>query len=221
VTGPVVAQLQSAFMDNWLETGGQLLLGDAYFPELVASGTQRTQAFKGSAHEATADVELMYRMAIASAEHSILLSNAYFVPDPGTIKALAQAAQRGVKVQIIVPGKHLDSTMVKASSPALWGDLLRAGVEIYRYEPTMFHCKVMVVDGAFTSVGSTNFDNRSFQLNDEVNLNVFDEKFARQQARIFDDDLAHSKRFTYEEWKSRPWYQKAVNWLARPFRREF
>jgi cardiolipin synthase len=221
VTGPVVAQLQSAFIDNWLETGGQLLLGDAYFPEPVRTGTLRAQAFKGSPQEATADVELMYRIAIASAQHTIQLSSAYFIPDPGTIKALKEAAERGVRIQIIVPGKHLDSVTVKAASPALWGDLLKAGVEIHRYQPTMFHCKVMIVDDAFASVGSTNFDNRSFQLNDEVNLNVFDERFARQQARIFADDLAHSERYTYEEWQHRPWYQKAVNWIARPFRREF
>ena len=111
--------------------------------------------------------------------------------------------------------------MVKASSPALWGELLRAGVEIHRYQPTMYHCKVMIVDDAFTSVGSTNFDNRSFQLNDEVNLNVLDEQFAVEQARIFAEDLARSKRYTLDEWERRPLYQKAVNWIVRPFRREF
>jgi len=221
VTGPVVAQLQSAFMDNWLETGGQLLLGDAYFPRLARSGPHRAQAFHGSPHEATADIELMYRLAITSARRSIKISNSYFVPDPGTIKALARAARRGVKVQIVIPGKYQDSAMVKASSPALWGELLKAGVEIHRYQPTMYHCKVLIVDDAFTSVGSTNFDNRSFQLNDEVNLNVFDEQFAAQQARIFNADLERSERYTYDEWVRRPWYQQAVNWLVRPFRREF
>ena len=220
VTGPVVAQLQSAFVENWLEMGGQLLLGDAYFPPLADVGSLSAQAFKGSPEAATQDIELMYRLAIASARERIQISNAYFVPDPGTIKALAQAAQRGVKVQIIIPGKHNDSAMVKATSPSLWGDLLKAGVEIYRFEPTMFHCKVFVVDGAFSSVGSTNFDNRSFQLNDEVNLNVFDRGFAAQQERIFADDLARSERVTYEEWKNRPWLEKARNWIVRPFRRE-
>jgi cardiolipin synthase len=221
VTGPVVAQLQSAFVDNWLETGGQLLHGDAYFPALRARGPLHAQAFQGSPQGATENIELMYRLAIHAARESILLESAYFVPDPGTIKALIQAAQRGVEVRIIVPGKYNDSATVKAASPELWGDLLKAGVEIYRYQPTMFHCKVLVVDGAFASVGSTNFDNRSFRLNDEVNLNVFDDRFAAQQARIFADDLAHAQRYTYDDWRSRPWTQKAVNWLARPFRREF
>jgi cardiolipin synthase len=220
VTGPVVAQLQSAFMDNWLETGGELLTGDAYFPPLGRAGSHRAQAFKGSPHEATADIELMYRLAIASARRSIKIANSYFVPDPGTIKALADAARRGVTVQVLIPGRHQDSVLVKASSPALWGDLLEAGVEIHRYRPTMLHCKILIVDDAFTSVGSTNFDNRSFQLNDEVNLNVFDERFAAEQARIFAADLARAERYTYDEWRRRPVLQKAVNWLLLPFRRE-
>ena len=220
VSGPVVAQLQSAFIDNWLESGGQVLHGDRYFPPLRATGSLRAQAFKGSPTEATENIELMYRLAIAAAERSIKLSSAYFVPNPGTIAALVEAAERGVKVQIIVPGEHLDSQLVKAASPALWGELLEAGIEIHRYQPTMFHCKVLVIDDYFSSIGSTNFDNRSFQLNDEVNVNVFDARFSAEQSRIFDRDLERSKRFTYEDWKDRPWYQKAINWAARPFRRE-
>ena len=220
VTGPVVAQLQSAFVDNWLETGGELLDGEKYFPPLSRTGSERAQVFKASPAEASENVELMIRIAIASARRTILLQSAYFVPDPGTVKALARAAERGVRVQIIVPGSHLDSRLVKAASSALFGELLRAGVEIYRYEPTMFHCKVLVIDDAFASLGSTNFDNRSFQLNDEVNLNVFDERFAAQQSRIFAQDLERSQRVDYADWKERPWYQKGVNWLARGFRRE-
>ena len=219
-TGPVVAQLQSAFVDNWLESGGELLHGDKYFPELRATGSYPAQAFKGSPEEATENVELMYRLAIAAAEHSIKLSSAYFVPNEGTIKALKEAAGRGVEIQIITPGEHLDSETVRAASPALWGELLKAGVRIYQYEPTMFHCKVLVIDDYFSSLGSTNFDNRSFQLNDEVNLNVFDERFSTEQSRIFDEDTKRSKLVTYEDWKQRPWYQKAMNWLALAFRRE-
>lgn len=219
-TGPVVAQLQSAFVDNWLESGGELLHGDKYFPELRATGSYAAQAFKGSPEEATENVELMYRLAIAAAEHSIKLSSAYFVPNDGTIKALQEAAGRGVEIQIITPGEHLDSEIVQAGSPALWGELLKAGVKIYQYEPTMFHCKVLVIDDYFSSLGSTNFDNRSFQLNDEVNLNVFDERFSTEQSRIFDEDAKRSKLVTYEDWKQRPWYQKAMNWLVFPFRRE-
>ena len=220
VRGPVVAQLQSAFVDNWLESGGELIHDEKYFPELPRAGSVPAQGFKGSPQEATENIELMYRMAIAAAEQSIKLSSAYFVPNEGTIKALVDAAKRGVKVEIIIPGEHMDSELVDTASPALWGELLEHGVKIYQYEPTMFHCKVMVVDDYFSSVGSTNFDNRSFQLNDEVNLNVFDASFSETQAKIFEMDKQRSRLMTYEQWKARPWYQKGSSWLAAVFRRE-
>ena len=220
ITGPVVLQLQSAFLDNWLEIGGQVLQGDKYFPEVRAMGHEPAQAFKGSPLEATQDVELMYRLAFAAAEHSIKITNAYFLPDDGTIKALKQAARRGVEIEIIVPGKHLDTKGVKTASPGLWGKLLKAGIKIYQYEPTMIHCKVLVVDDYFSSIGSTNFDNRSFRLNDEVNVNVLSEEFSRKQSRIFDEDRKHSKQVTYDDWKHRPLHQKILSWFALRFRRE-
>jgi cardiolipin synthase len=218
--GPAVAQLQSAFVDNWLESGGELLHDRAYFPDLSPVGSVRAQVFKSSPAEATANVELMIRISIAAAARSIKLSSAYFAPDPGTIEALIQAARRGVQVEIIVPGEHNDSVLVKAASPALWGRLLENGVAIHRYEPTMFHCKVLVIDDFFSSVGSTNFDNRSFRLNDEVNLNVFDADFSRRQAEIFEADKRRSERLTFEQWRQRPWHEKAKNWLVARFRRE-
>jgi cardiolipin synthase A/B len=220
VRGPVVAQLQSAFVDNWLESGGELLHDETYFPEIAPAGPARAQAFKGSPNEATENIELMYRMAIAAAERSIKLSSAYFVPNEGTIKALIMTARRGVSVEIITPGEHIDSDLVGTASPALWGELLEHGVKIYQYQPTMFHCKGLVIDGFFSSVGSTNFDNRSFQLNDEVNLNVFDRDFSKKQEEIFEADKQRSKLVTYEEWKARPWYQKASGWFVALFRED-
>jgi cardiolipin synthase len=107
-----------------------------------------------------------------------------------------------------VPGPHIDGEVVRRASRAKWGPLLRAGVEIYEYQPTMFHCKVMVVDEVWTLVGSTNFDNRSFALNDEANLNVYDRAFAMQQVRIFEDDLSRARRITFEDWNDRPWTEK-------------
>ena len=125
-----------------------------------------------------------------------------------------------MQVEIIVPGRHIDQKMVRRASRALWGPLLEAGIAIYEYQPTMYHVKVAIVDEIWTSVGSTNFDNRSFQLNDEVNLNVFDEAFAAEQARIFEEDLARSERVTYAQWQQRSWRQKALGRIARAFRRE-
>lgn len=156
----------------------------------------------------------MYHLSITAATHSIDLSSAYFVPDDLTSKALIQALERGVKLRIITPGEIIDTETVRAASRGRWGPLLQAGAEIHEYQPTMYHCKVMIVDGLLVSVGSTNFDNRSFRLNDEANLNIFDRQFAARQTQIFEDDLRRSRRVTYEAWKSRPWQEKVKEVLA-------
>ena len=162
-------------------------------------------------------MQLMYLLAITAAERSIYLSSAYFVPDPLTLRALVDATRRGVRVQIITPGEHMDADTVREASRARWGDLLAAGAEMHEYQPTMYHCKVMIVDELLVSVGSTNFDNRSFRLNDEANLNVYDEAFARQQITIFRDDLKRSRRITLDEWQSRPLREKVVEQAASLF----
>ena len=146
----------------------------------------------------------MYLLAIASATRSILIANSYFVPNTLAVSMLVEARRRGVDVEIIVPGPILDAKMVRRASRAKWGPLLEAGVRIYEYQPTMYHTKVMIVDDYWVSVGSTNFDNRSFRLNDEANLNVIDEAFARAQAEVFAEDRARSQQVTLEEWRRRP-----------------
>ena len=181
--GPAVAQMQAAFMDNWIKTKSKVHHEQEYFPPLKPQGKSLAQVFKSSSREGSESARLMYLLSIAAAEKSILLANAYFVPDKLAIESLLAAAKRGVKIQIIVPGKHTDEKLVRRASRAQWGPLLQAGIEIFEYQPTMYHCKVMVVDGLWTSVGSTNFDSRSFRLNDEANLNVFDEEFASQESR--------------------------------------
>jgi cardiolipin synthase len=166
--------------------------------------------FSSSPSGGSDDMQLMYLMAITAATHSIDLSSAYFVPDKLTINAIVEATKRGVKVRVITPGKHIDTHTVREASRACWGDLLEAGVEMYEYQPTMFHCKLMVVDEYLASVGSTNFDSRSFKLNDEANLNIYDSSFARQQRAIFDGDVARAKRITLEEWRRRPLSEKLL-----------
>jgi cardiolipin synthase len=153
-------------------------------------------------------MQLMYLLSIASAKESILLSAAYFVPDDNEVRMLVEARKRGVRVSIIVPGKVTDSPAARRASRSTWGDLLRAGVEIHEYQPTFFHCKVMIVDRLWVSVGSTNFDTRSFSTNDEANLNVYDREFAAAQARIFEDDLKRSRRIALDQWQERPWTEK-------------
>jgi len=183
-------------------------------------GESRAQMFSSSPTGGGESMQLMYLMAITAASRSIDLANAYFVPDELASKALAAAAQRGVRVRIITPGPTIDSEVVRRASRARWGELLAAGVRIAEYQPTMFHVKSMVVDGLMVSVGSTNFDNRSFSLNDEANLNVFDAEFARRQVEIFEDDWKMSRQMTLEMWQQRPWTEKLLERTASLFGRQ-
>ena len=189
VRGPAVAQMQATFLDNWLKVTGKVLHGEAYFPAIAPAGGQKAQMFSSSPSSGSESMQLMYHLAITAAERSIDLSVAYFVPDDLTRKLLMDALARGVRVRLITPGEHTDTETVKAASRATWGELLQAGAEIYEYGPTMYHCKVMIVDQLLVSVGSTNFDNRSFRLNDEANLNVYDAAFAQRQTQVFEDDI--------------------------------
>jgi cardiolipin synthase len=202
--GPAVAQMQAAFMENWIEVTGEVLHGPEYFPELAAAGAGLAQFFVSSPGGGGESAQLLYLMSIAAAARSIELSAAYFLPDNNEVRQLVAARTRGVRVRIIVPGTMTDSPVVRRASRSTWGELLRAGVEIYEYQPTFFHVKVMIVDGLWVSTGSTNFDSRSFSTNDEANLNVYDRAFAEAQQRIFAADLARSRRITLEEWERRP-----------------
>ena len=208
VEGPVVAHLQGAFTDNWMQATGDVLHGDGYFPRLEPKGAYRAQMFKSSVEGGAESLQLMYLLSLAAAKQTIDLSMAYFIPDDHTLDHLVEALRRGVRVRIITPGKHTDSWMVRRASRAHWGRILANGGEVYEYQPTMFHCKVLVVDALWTSVGSTNFDPRSFRLNDEANLNIYDRDVAARQIADFAEDLKRSKRVTYEDWLSRPWHEK-------------
>jgi cardiolipin synthase A/B len=155
-------------------------------------------------------------MSITAATYSIHLASAYFVPDGLAINALVEAARRGVNVRIVTPGKRIDTHTVREASRACWGDLLKAGVEIFEYQPTMFHCKLLVVDEYLVSVGSTNFDSRSFKLNDEANLNIYDREFAREQVAIVEADIAKSQQVTLEAWLHRPLLEKLIEKAVVP-----
>jgi cardiolipin synthase len=214
VVGPAVAQMQAAFMDNWIKTNALVLHGEPYFPALDTAGPHLAQVFTSSAGEGSESVRLMYLLSIASARKSIRLSASYFVPDSLSVATIVSARERGVAVEIVVPGGHIDSKVTRKASRGLWGPLLEAGVRIYEYQPTMYHCKVMIVDDAWVSVGSTNFDNRSFSLNDEANLNILDPEFAAEQSKVFEADRALSREITLEAWRRRPWQEKVKEWAA-------
>jgi cardiolipin synthase len=209
IEGPVVAQMQGAFSDNWVQASGEVLHGDDYFPALRPTGSLPAQMFKSSMEGGAESMQLMYLLSLAAAQSSVDLSMAYFMPDDMTTDHIVDALKRGVRVRVILPGDHNDSMLVRAASRGKYGKILRAGGEIYEYQPTMFHCKVLVVDARWVSVGSTNFDSRSFRLNDEANLNVYDEQFAKRQLAQFEEDLGKSRRITLHEWETRPLWQKA------------
>ncbi|MDP1567652.1 MAG: phospholipase D-like domain-containing protein, partial [Polaromonas sp.] len=212
--GPVVAQMQSTFLDNWLKVTGQVKHGEDYFPSIKAGGASSAQMFSSSPSSGSESMQLMYHMAITAAERSIDLSMAYFVPDELSSQILLDALKRGVKLRLITPGKITDTETVRAASRGTWGPLLEAGAEIYEYQPTMYHCKVMIIDKLLVSVGSTNFDNRSFRLNDEANLNVYDPAFAARQTQVFEQDLTRARRISLQEWQDRPLKEKFKERLA-------
>ena len=212
VEGPVVAQMQSVMLDNWLTTTGRVLHGSEYFPPPRPTGGQKAQMFASSPSGGSESMLMMYLLAITAAKKSIDLSSAYFVPDEITRRAFIAAVKRGVRVRIITPGENIDAETVRRASRGLWGDLLEAGVQIHEYQPTMFHTKSMIVDGLMTSVGSTNFDVRSFRLNDEANLNVYDAAFAASQTQVFEEDLKRSRRVTLQAWQARPWQDKVYEY---------
>ena len=163
-------------------------------------------------------MHLMYLMAIAAAERTIDLEASYFVPDTLIIEALVSARHRGVAVRILLPGEHIDSDVVRLSSRRLWGELLLAGVEIYEYTPTMIHSKLLIVDHEMVSVGSTNFDIRSFQLNDEASLNLYDREFAERMTDVFNRDVQPSRRYTHAMWKARPLVERFTETVLLPVR---
>ena len=214
IEGPVVAQMQAVFMENWLKVSGQVMHGEAYFPALQRLGDTDAQVFSSSPSGGSESMQLMYQLSITAAKDAIDLSSAYFVPDELTSKAMTDALARGVKIRIITPGEIIDTDVVRSASRGSWGPLLKAGAKIYEYQPTMYHCKVMIIDKLLVSVGSTNFDNRSFRLNDEANLNVYDTTFAEKQTAIFEDDLKLSREVTYETWANRPLKEKLMERLA-------
>ena len=214
VEGPVVAQMQSVFMDNWIKATGDVLHGPTYFPLIAPMGTQVAQMFSSSPTGGSESMQLMYLLAITAATRSIDLSASYFVPDELMLRTLIDAVKRGVKLRIIVPGEHIDSETVRSASRASWGGLLAAGAYIAEYQPTMFHSKVMTVDQVLVSVGSTNFDNRSFRLNDEATLNIMDSEFAVQQTQIFEEDMKLSRQITFDQWSNRPLKEKLAERLA-------
>jgi cardiolipin synthase len=203
VEGPVVAQLQHVFLEDWVHTTGEVIHGGKQFPPIDPQGETLAQAVSSSRTDQSSMAKLQYYMGIQAARKTIWIENAYFVPDSQIRQGLVRAAQRGVDVRVIVPGKYIDSPNVRLASRFHYGELLDGGVQIYEYLPTMMHNKVMVVDRIWTSIGSINFVNRSMKKNAEANISVYDRAFAGEVEQMIEEDLARCERFTKEKWKRR------------------
>jgi cardiolipin synthase len=204
IEGPVVAQMQAAFMDNWIETRSELLDGPRYYGDSQPAGGVTAQCFKSGPTDGAENARLSYLLLIAGARKSIRLAHSYFVPDDAAIDALLEARRRGVRVEVVVPAKS-DAAVVGQASRSRWGRLLEAGVEFYEYQPSLYHPKIMIVDDAWVTTGSVNFDERSFGMNDEANLNVLDKEFASRLVKVLDEDKNKSRRLTAQDLKRRPW----------------
>jgi cardiolipin synthase len=221
VRGPVVRGLQGAFAENWLECTGDVLAGDRYLPAIdeIADGGPM-QVMRSSATIGDTNAEALLYLALAAAKRTIELTSAYFVPRPAFSDALVEAAERGVEIRILVPGSHTDKEFVRTAGRAAYDELLEAGIEIHEYCPTMLHAKTLTVDGSWSSVGSVNFDNRSFQLHDEVTLCVQSERFAGELHDVFEADLGVSERIEPDGWAERSITQRAKERVTKYARRE-
>jgi cardiolipin synthase A/B len=222
VTGDAVRFLQSSFLENWLESSGEILAGEKYFvapqnPDGAVSMVVDSSPSQGGSTRA----RILFQTLICSAEKSLKITTPYFLPDRSLIRELVRAIEeRNVRVQILVPGRHSDHGMTRSSSRATYGDLLEAGAEIYEYQPTMIHAKIMIVDDLWCVVGSTNMDHRSFGWNDEVNLAVMDASLAAKLNANFEEDLANSHRETLQEWERRSFAERGMEWLGWLIARE-
>lgn len=207
VTGPIVAMLQNAFAHNWVEASGEVLQGDAFYPLLHPTGESDVQMVKSNTGSRN-EIHLSLMTALAAAERHIRISTPYFVPDTVAVQQLLDARARGVQVDLLLAGKHTDSSLVRNASHLFWRELLEAGIRIHEYQPTFLHAKLIIVDDCWVSVGSANFDERSFRLNDEANLNVHDRKFVAQQIQLFDADCGQAREVELVDIAKSNWAQK-------------
>ena len=219
IEGPAVKFLQAAFAESWLETTAIAIGGEGYFPRLEPVGKVPAQVVSSSPAGGSFQNYLLFLLSINSARKSILITNPYFIPDDVMSEALVKAAGRGVSVVVLVPGK-IDSQLTYVTSRGHYGRLLRGGAEIFEYQAALMHAKTMVIDGIWATIGSSNLDNRSFALNQEINLTLYDVALARRLEEIFREDLKYSKKITYEEWSSRSIFERLFELFAFPVKEQ-
>ena len=217
VEGPAVAEIQSIFMDNWIRMSSQVLQGPDYFPTLTNVGGISAQAFKSGPKDGAENARLMYLYSIAAARKSIRFCHSYFVPDDLALEMIVEAAHRGVKIEIITPGV-IDKNMVRRAARSRWHTMMDAGIEFWEYQPAKLHNKIMIVDDTWVTCGSINFDDRSFRINDEGNINIYDPEFAKHEIEIFEGDKANSVKIDPAKFRKRPFLERIYENFCALFR---
>jgi cardiolipin synthase A/B len=200
--GPIVNAVQSVFVQHWVEETGEVLVGEKYFPHLDHVGDLRMHVLAGAPLGGISDLEMMFKMSIAAAQKELMIQNPYFIADRETVELLKRAVKRGVEVKIMVPGKVTDSPIVSHAGHRHFSEMLRCGVKIFCFERTLIHQKIMMIDGIWSHVGSTNLDDRSFDINEEAGVGIVDEGIASQLKAAFEDDLKDCTELKAAEWDS-------------------
>ena len=217
VEGPLVSELQHAFEEHWIKSYGETLSGADQFPTLPPAGNIRGELIASHSFS-MAPLPLAQAIAFAAATKRIWITNAYCTPSDDQVELLVQAVKRGVDVRFIVPGRHNDQPLTKSAGRSAYGHLLECGVKIFEYQPTMIHTKAMVIDSLFTLIGSSNLDPRSSEINEELDLAIYDRGFAQRVEAMFQDDLSHSTEYTLEQFRKRSLWERFTEWVMLPFR---
>jgi len=208
--GPIVAALQGVAAENWLECCGEVQTGPEYFPNLDPAGDTTAFVIRSSPSDRATASRVTFQLLMEGADREVRISTPYFLPDRALRRALKDIAQRGVSVSVIVPGRSTDQRWVRLASRRMWGQLLQAGVRIYEYRATMTHAKVLVIDGLWAVLGTTNIDNRSFEHNDEINVGLRDAAVAARLLEDYERDLRACREITLDGWRRRPVWEKIV-----------
>ncbi len=214
IEGPVVHVLQSAFTENWVEETGEVIVGDRYFPKPRIVGAVAAHLAYHFNHGSVSAVDLLYRIAFAAAQKELLIQNPYLAADPDVLELLAHAAERGADVRVMLPGEVTDVGIVRHAGHHSYDHLLRRGVKVYEYKKTLNHQKVMVVDGLWANLGSTNLDNRSLESNDEVSLGIADAAIAGELRAAFFEDLEHCEEIDLASWRRRSAWHRLQDWAS-------
>ena len=220
IEGPIVAALQGVYAENWLECCGEILTSPGQWPKLTPCGATEAMLVKSSPSDRATVSRVVFQMLIEGAVRTIDIQTPYFLPDKALRRALVRAARRGVRVRVIVPGKHTDQRLVRFASRRMYPELLEGGVKLHEYRPAMTHVKALMVDGAWAVIGTTNVDNRSFEHNDEVNVAFREAAVTQRLHRDFESDLTASDQITLEEWGARPTFEKLIEPLCWIFERQ-